>query len=221
MMSSIHKLQDIVQTVRHTTQDISPDIDAVRTSIYGIVMNAFTSKVLTLNRMNGVIRAVRKGVDDCKLTASQAAPHELTLVRLGAYRGLCSAADEGLTAVGLAYIDLLKFHGFSLPTDFEKFLLHETLGLKQQLEQVTLCAEWNSNGQVTGLQAHWFEQLLIPLKPDSKPQEDSVMPWSARFFKICGYEPSGERSDPHANLMLLGLLTSGVLTGLCRDRRQV
>jgi hypothetical protein len=220
-MSSIYKLQDIVQTVRHTTQDIYPDIDAVRTSIYGVVMLAFKSEVLTLSRMNRVIRAVRKGVDDCKLTASQVASHELTLARLGAYRGLCSAADEGLTAVGLAYTDLLKFHGFSLSTDFGKLLLHETLGLKQQIEQVTLCADWNSNGQVTQLQSHWFGQLLVPLKPDSKPQEAFVMPWSARFFQICGYEPLMGKSDPDASLMLLGLLTNGVLTGLRSDQRQI
>lgn len=217
-MSSIPKLQDIVQTVRCTTQGISPDIDTVRTSIYGVVMHAFMNEVLTLGRMNGVIRAVRKGLDYSKLTASHKAPYSLTLARQGAYRGLCCAADEGLTAVGLAYSDLLKFHGFSLPTDFGKLLLHETLGLKQQLEQVTLCADWNSNEQVTRMQEHWFEQLLIPLRPYPKSQETPVMSWSSRFFQICGYEPSRGKADPQASLMLLGLLTSGVLSGLCSDR---
>ncbi|MGA8514748.1 MAG: hypothetical protein WB821_08245 [Burkholderiaceae bacterium] len=220
-MSSIFKLQDIVQTVRHTTQDISPNLDAVRASIYDVVMHAFMSEVLTLGRMNGVIRAVRKGVDDSKSTASDAATNTLTLTQLGAYRGLCRAADEGLTAVGLAYTDLLKFHGLSLSTDFEKLLLHETFRLKQQLEQVTFCADWHSNSQVTGLQSHWFAQLSVPLTPDFRAQEASVMPWSARFFQLCGYEPSMGKSDPHASLMLLGLFTSGVLTGLRSAQREV
>lgn len=219
-MSSFRKLQDIAQSARLATQEKSPDADALHASIYDVVMRAFMSEVLTLSRMNGVIEAVCKGVDDAAVSAAGARRHAAVLAQREAYRGLCSAAGEGLTAVGLVYTEFFKFHESRMSTELGTALSREALVLRQQLEQVTRSADWYSNRQVTGLQAHWLGQLTEPVVPSSARREHaSALSWQGRFFQTCGYEPTGSRPhDVRANLMLLGLLTSGALIVLRASR---
>jgi hypothetical protein len=212
-MSSLRKLQDIAHTARLATQEKSPDVDALHSSIYDVVMRAFMTEVLTLSRMNGVIHAVCKGVEDAAGASSAGAKKYAALTaQREAYRGLCSAAGEGLTAVGLVYTKFFRFHESRMSVELGAALSRETRILRQQLEQVTRSADWLSNSEVTALQAHWFEQLMEPFAPSPAQLERApALSWEGRFFQTCGYEPSGRPHDVRANLMLLGLLTSGAL----------
>jgi hypothetical protein len=213
-MASLRQLKNIVQTARSTTLEKSRDLDAVRESIYEIAINAFMKEVLTLSRMRGVIQAVREGVDDGAVTASDSDANGLPKMQQCAYRGLCTAADEGLAAIGLAYSEYVRFHGQSLPVSFGSVWLHEVRGLRQQIAQITLGADWASNSAVAKLQCYWFEQLLNPVKSNINAEEVSALGWDDRFFQICGYEALRDKNATKASLMLLGLMTSGVLVGM-------
>jgi hypothetical protein len=213
-MASLRQLQNIVQTARFTTLEKSRNLDAVRASIYEVAINAFMKEVLTLNRVRGVIQAVREGVDDGVVTASGSDGNALSKMQQGAYRGLCTAADECLTAIGLAYSEYVRFHGHSLPASFGSAWLHEVRGLRLQVDQITLGADWTSNSAVTGLQSYWFEQLLMPVRTNINAEELSALRWDDRFFQLCGYEAPREKNNSKASLMLLGLLANGTLLGL-------
>jgi hypothetical protein len=213
-MASLQKLKNIVQTARFATLEKSQDLDAVRASIYEVAINAFMKEVLTLNRMRGVIQAVREGVDDGAVTASGFDGNALPKTLQCAYRGLCAAADEGLTAIGLAYSEYVRLHGHSLPASFGSEWLQEVRGFKRQVDQITLGADWTSNGVVTKLQCYWFEQLLHPVETNINAEEMSALRWDDRFFQVCGYETPRDKNNTKASLMLLGLLTSGALLGM-------
>jgi hypothetical protein len=208
-----HKLQDVVHAVR-TANVSSSDVDVLRRGIYDIAMHAFTSEVLTLGRMRSVITAVRVGVADSAQSRSAMVDASLELAQQGAYQGLCTAALEGLTSAGLAYTEFLKFNYLNVADDFDQLLLHETLALKQQIDQVTLCADWLSNSNVVRLQLRGFSRLLQPEVSAIKQETESVLPWTDRFFQASGYAVARGKSNAQASLLLLGLLTSGVLSGL-------
>jgi hypothetical protein len=213
-MASLRHLQNIVQTARFTTLEKSPDLDAVRASIYEVAITALMKEVLTLDRMRSVIQAVREGVDDAAGAASGSDGNALLKMQQCAYRGLCTAADECLTAIGLAYSEYVRFHGNSLPVSFGSAWLHEVRGLRQQVDQITLGADWASNSTVVGLQSYWFEQLFMPVKTYINAEEASALRWEDRFFQVCGFETLRGKSNVKASLMLLGLLTSGTLLGM-------
>jgi hypothetical protein len=217
-MASFKKLQDLVQTARRVARDNATSLDAVHVRIYDLAMHAFMSEVLTLGRMTRVVQAVRNGIEDSANQASDTytsieASSEAISQR-EAYRGLCTAANEGLTAAGLAYAELRKFSGTRLSAEFGKTLLPEILEYKQQLDQITIGANWFSNNQIKRLQTHWFDQLLHIEEQGSKQEKMSGLPWIDIFFQSCGYEAKTEKSEVQANLMLLGLITSGALIGL-------
>ncbi len=219
-MASLQKLQNLVQTARATTQEKPQNMDAVRASIYDVAIKAFMKEVLTLNRMRGVIQAVCEGVNDGTATASGASESDgyaLSRMQQGAYRGLCAAADEGLTAIGLAYSEYARLSGHSARAGFGSAWLHDVRAFKQQLDQITLGADWASNSAVTGLQSYWFEKLLNPETANTNAEEVSALDWDDRFFQVCGYEAERGKSNAKASLMLLGLLTNGTLLGIRRS----
>lgn len=213
-MASSRKLQNLVQTARFTTLEKSRDLASVRTSIYDVARNAFMKEVLTLDRMRGVIQAVREGVDDGTVAVPGFDGYALAERQQDAYRGLCTAADEGLTAIGLAYAEYVRFHGHYLPASFGSAWLHEVRELRRQIDQITLGADWTSNSAVTGLQSYWFEHLLKPVATNINAEEMSALRWDDRFFQLCGYDAPRDKSNATANLMLLGLLTNGALLGM-------
>jgi hypothetical protein len=212
-MVPIRRLQDVVHAVR-TANVSASDVVALRRGVYDIAMHAFMSEVLTLGRMRSVIAAVRIGVADSAQSSSGMANPPMKFAQRGAYQGLCTAALEGLTSAGLAYTEFLKFNYLGVPADFDQMLSHETLALKQQIDQVTLCADWLSNSDVTRLQLRGFNQLLQPEVSGIQQDAESVLPWTDRFFQASGYAVVQGKSNAQASLLLLGLLTSGVLSGL-------
>jgi hypothetical protein len=214
-MASLRQLKYIAQTASSTTLEKSRDLDAVRASIYEIAINAFMKEVLTLNRMHGVILAVREGVDDGVVTAASGSDDNAPpKMQQCAYRGLCTAADEGLAAIGLAYSEYARFHRYSLPASFGSLWLHEVRALRQQIDQITLGADWTANSAVASLQRYWFEKLLNPVESYINAEEASALGWDDRFFQVCGYEALQDKNNFKASLMLLGLLTSGALMGM-------
>jgi hypothetical protein len=138
----------------------------------------------------------------------------LALARRDAHRGLCRAACEGLTAAGLAYAEFIKLNGAEASADFKKVIGQKTLELKQQFDQIINFSDWRSNTQIAPSQTHWFEQLSNVNTSNFVTYPVSDMPWSCRFLKLCGCESTGGSNQTRANLMLLGLITSGVLAGL-------
>jgi hypothetical protein len=213
-MASYAKLQDLEQSVRLFARDSGSGLDAVNVNVYDLAVHAFMSEVLTLERMTRVVQSVRKGIEDSTdHEFTKNTPGDTTFQRQ-AYRGLCTAANEGLIATGLAFTLFCKLNGNRLSADLEKALLHNGLEFKIQLDQITTNAAWLSINPVTLLQAHWFDQLFHVRKPDSKQGTISAIPWSRSFFQACGYETQTKKNYVEENLMLLGLITSGVLAGL-------
>jgi hypothetical protein len=213
-MVSFKKLQTLSQTARLVARDNPSDLDAVHVSIYDLVMYAFMNEVLTLGRMISVVQAVRQGIEDSANQAAVADDSTEVLSLREAYRGLCSAATEGLSAAGLAHAALRKLSGENLSAAFGKTLWHGILEYKQQLDQITIEADWLSNNRIKSLQTHWFDQLLRIGQQGSEKEYISTLPWSDIFFQACGYKATTDKSDVQANLMLLGLITSGALTRL-------
>lgn len=220
-MTSLRNLDDIEQTARRAAREQSPDLSALRSSIYDVVVHAFMNGVLTLDRMNSVIQAVRSGVDAGTLIAAGWEDYTLAVARQEAYRGLCTAAGEALAAVGLACGEFFKLHGSNLSIEVGNALLQEALVLRQQLEQVTRGADWVSNIEVTSMQSRWFQELFEPSTSPAKQARASASPWSARFLQECGCEFPLAKNDTRACLMLLGLFTSGALVGVRALRARV
>jgi hypothetical protein len=177
-------------------------------------MHAFMSEVLTLGRMTRVVQSVRKGIEDSSNQVSNPDVSSKAMPQREACRGLCTAANEGLTAAGLAYVELRKFSGKILSVEFDNALLKVVLDYKQQLDKINMGADWFSDNQITRLQTHWFDQLLHSENQGSKQEKMSATSWSSKFFESCGYEEKIAKSEAESNLMLLGLLTSGALVGL-------
>jgi hypothetical protein len=213
-MASFKKLQNLTQTARLVARDKASDLDAVHASIYDLAIHGFMSEVLTLGRMTRVVQAVSNGIkDSTNQTPDTNVSNEAMSLR-EAYRGLCAAATEGLAAAGLAHAEFRKFNGENLSTEFSKALLQEILAYKLQLDQITIEADWPPNNQINHLQVHWFSQFFQHIvEQDSKQEKRSGLHWNYVFFQLCGYEAKTEKSDIQANLMLLGLITSGALTG--------
>jgi hypothetical protein len=213
-MVSSTTLQDISQTVHRTTGATPPDFEVLRSSIYDITMHAFLNEVLTLERMCSVIQAVCMGVAHNTNAPTGGVADTQVLARRGAYQGLCTAAGLGLTAAGLAFTQFSQFHGTSLPAGVGRAMVDEALALKQQIDQVTRGAGWLSNGDVTQLQARAFEQLFRLSRTQTQRASESSISWAERVFRDSEYQALHATSQIRASLMLLGLLTSGVLTGL-------
>jgi hypothetical protein len=214
-MTSFKKLQDLVQTARLVARDNASGLDAVHVSIYDLAMHAFMSDVLTLARITSVVQAVQNGIEACTSQASDTDASSQAIFEREAYRGLCTAATEGLTAVGLAQAEFCNFSGKRLSPEFSKALWQETIACKQELDQITILADWSENIRITRIQTHWFDQILQHIEErHPKHGNISAMPWSHLFFQSCGYEAKTEKNDVQATLMLLGLISSGTLIGL-------
>jgi hypothetical protein len=217
-MVSSTALQVVSQQVRVTTEASLPDFEILRSSIFDITMHAFVGEVLTLERMCSVIQAVCIGVADNTNAPAGTAADTMVLAHRGAYQGLCSAAGLGLTAAGLAFMQFSRFHGTSLPAGVGKAMVDQALVLKQQIDQVTRYADWLSNGDVTQLQARAFEQLFRRGSTQTQRASESSVPWVDRVFRDSEFQPLHASNHIRASFMLLGLLTSGVLTGLRVDQ---
>jgi hypothetical protein len=213
-MDSFSKIQNLVQIACLDARGCASKLDVVHVSICDLATHAFVSELLTLKRMTSVLQAVRKGIEDSADHPSNADISGQATPQRQAYRGLCTAANEGLAAAGLAFAEFRKFSGRSVSAEFRQALLQEATELKLQIDQITVGADWVSNAQVTGLQAHWFDQLLQIEERNSKQEQVSTLPWSSVFFQSCGYETRTEKTDAKGNLMLLGLITNGALRGL-------
>jgi hypothetical protein len=214
-MASFKKLQNLTQTARLVAQDNVSDLDTMHESIYDLAMHGFMSEVLTLRRMTRVVQAVRHGIEDSTNQTPETNVSNKAMPLREAYRGLCTAATEGLAAAGLAHAELRKFSGENLSTEFGNALWQEILEYKLQLDQITIEADWPSNTRIHHLQTHWFSQFFQHIaKQDSKQEKISAQHWNYVFFQLCGYEAKTEKNDAQANLMLLGLIASGALTGL-------
>lgn len=213
-MTSFQKLQNLVQITDRATRDNLSDIELTRVSIYEIAMHAFLSEVLTLERMNKIINAIKKGVNSHKATADNSAVSITAVLQQAAYRGLCSAACEGLTAVGLAHTEFMKQNRYGIADDVYKTLLKETLQLKFQMDQITMLSGWQLNLDVTSTQHHWFSQLMKPSTPHLHYDNTPALPWCDHFFELCGYQKISNYKNPSSSLMLLGLFSSGALVGM-------
>lgn len=213
-MSSSTTLQDVSQTMRYTTQAGLPDFEVLRHSIFDITMHAFMRDVLTLERMRSVIQTVCMGVADDTTTPTSLAPSTRESAQRGAYQGVCSAAGQGLTAASLAFGQFSELHGLHVPMEVGAALNHEALALKQQIDHVTQCADWLSNGNVIRLQARGFSLLLPRRRELAKQAQETTVSWAERFLQECAYQPAAVGSNIQASHLLLGLLTTGVLTGL-------
>jgi hypothetical protein len=213
-MTSFRKLKGLAHTASFFMRDNTSGLDALHVSIYDLAIHGFMSEVLTIARMTRVVVAVRNGIDDSTHQASGANISIQALSQREAYRGLCTAATEGLTAVALAHVELRKFSGNSLSSEFAKALLQISMKYKQQLDLINARADWLSNRRIILKQSHWFDKLLYTQEQDSKKVSLSSMSWSSIFFQACGYEEKSAKSEVDSSLMLLGLITSGTLAGL-------
>jgi hypothetical protein len=220
-MASFIKLQDLAHSTLLAAQKTPSGLDAVHMGIYDLVVHAFTSEVLTLGRMTIVVQSVYKGIADSANQDPSADVSFNGLSQREAYRGLCAAATEGLTAAGLAYAELRKFSGKSLPLEFDNALSKVALDYGQQLGQINIGAAWFSDSRIVRLQTELFDQLLRIDEQDSKREKLTAVPWARKFFLSCGYEGENVKGDIESNLMLLGLITSGILVGLLTAQRVV
>jgi hypothetical protein len=194
---------------------VSPDnFELLRKKIYEISMHALLQDVLTLARMRSVIQTINMGVIESAQASTSLADENAGKAQRSACQGLCSAAGLGLSAAGIAFTQFSKFHGSMLPPEIGQALVLETQALKNQIDQVTRCAGWLTDPEVIRLQAHGFGQLMQPFDTGAKQADESLISWSDRFFQTGGYQPVHAKSNAHASLMLLGLLTSGALIGL-------
>jgi hypothetical protein len=213
-MDSLRRLLYLVQKTREVAGGNFAGLDVLQSSIYALAMQAFMGEVLTLDRMTAVLQAMQKGIGDSAARSAETDLSRLALAQREAYRGLCRAACEGLSAAGLAYTECMKLNGAVVSADFKKAIAHETRELKQQVDQIINFADWSSNTQITLLQTHCFDQLGNVETSNPKSSTGYELPWSSRFFRLCGYGPTVEKNETQANLMLLGLITNGALTGL-------
>lgn len=214
-MVSFKILQNLAQTAGLATRDNALGVDAVHARIYDLAVNAFMSEVLTLGRMTRVVQAVHDGIADSNIPSHDKDVAGEARSQREAYRGLCAAATEGLAAAGLAHAQFCKFSGNHLSVELGNTLSQEILAYKQLLDHITTKTDWHSHSRINLLQEHWFGQLLQPVgKQGAKQANGSAIPWSDVFFQSCGYETKAENSGIQANLMLLGLITSGAFAAI-------
>lgn len=119
------------------------------------------------------------------------------MVQQGAYKDLCSAACEGLIAVGLAYTEFMKNHRFSSAVNFYMTLSQDTLQLKAQIDQITMLSGWQLNSDVTELQVHWYSQILKPFASNIQCADISHAPWCDQFFQISGFKREKNKKTYH------------------------
>jgi hypothetical protein len=210
-MPSFKELQDLAQNASVVTRDNASGLDAVRANIYDLAMHGFLSQVLTLGRLTRVVQALQSGIEDSTNHAPSTDVFIEAIYKREAYRGLCTAATEGLTAAGLAHAQLRRLSGKRLSSKFSIALADLGRKYKQQLDQVNIAADWSSNRAITLQQSLWFDKLLYFDEPSLKQESTSAMPWSSMFFQACGYEEKTAKSHVESSLMLLGLITSGAL----------
>jgi hypothetical protein len=213
-MASLRELLNIEQKTRDTARGNFADLKVLHASIYALAIQAFRSEVLTLGRMTAVLQTMQKGIEDSAARSLETDLSKLSLSQIDAYRGLCRAACEGLTAAELAYAEFIKLNGMMVSEDFKTLVEQEALKLKQQVDQIVNFADWSSNTQIAVLQSHWFDQLSNIKTSNFKSNTESEMTWGSRFFQLCGCESVVEKNETLASLMLLGLITNGALAGL-------
>jgi hypothetical protein len=210
-MASFDKLQHLAQTASIVTLDKASGLDSLRQNIYDLALHGFMDEVSTLGRMTRVVQAMRSGIEDSTNQASSTDATMEAVCKREAYRGLCAAATEGLTAVGLAHAQLRTFSGRRLPSEFATALRDLCRKYKQQLDQINVGAEWSFRSAITLQQSLWFDKLHDIDEQGSRQESSSAIPWSSLFFQACGYEVKAAKSDADSYLMLLGLITSGAL----------
>jgi hypothetical protein len=220
-MTSFKKLQYLEQTASVITRENAADSDVVRASIYDLAIRGFMTEVLTLGRMNSVVQAVRNGIEDSINKAPSMDVSIQSLSQRQAYRGLGTAATEGLTATALALAQLRELSRRSFSSEFGAVMQHFCLKYKQQLDQINIGAGWFSSESIALQQKRWLDKLLYSDEQNSKQENMSAIPWSHSFFQECGYEGEAAKSAAKSNLMLLGLTTSGVLAGILASRAAV
>jgi hypothetical protein len=213
-MASLRKLLYLVQKTRDAARGNFADVEVLHASIYALAIQAFMSEVLTLRRMTAVLQAMQKGIEDSAARSLETDLSEQALAQRDAYRGLCRAACEGLTAAGLAYAEFIKLNGVTVTAEFKQVIEQEALELMQQFDQVIYSAGWSSNTQIAFLKTHWLDQLGNIEDSNFKGGTASEIPWNSRFFQLCGYEPMIAKNEMQASFMLLGLITNGALAGL-------
>jgi hypothetical protein len=212
-MSLLQNMDDIELVALRTAQEQLSDSSTVRLRIYDLTVRALMSEVLTLNRINSVLQAVRKGVDEGVQNTVDNIDAENS-ARIEACRGLCSAADEVLVAVGLGCRAFYNFYESNIPAEISADLLTQIHVFRKQLEQITRQAEWQTNSQVIEMQLRWFQDLSSRFVASLKHTQTSTIPWTERFLQGCSCLPATEGKKTQAYLMLLGLLTQGVFVGL-------
>lgn len=213
-MNSSKDLQAILHATHMTASRNLTNLDAARASIYDLVMHAFISEVLTLARLNSVIQSVRDGINDFSTTKNSPTSFMLTMAQRSAYRGLYSAASEGLAASALAYSEFMKYSRFCVSKNFNKNMAYEVLQLKCQLDQITMLSGLQSNIGFQSVQMRYLQQLSIPIPANSTQDDKSVLSWPNQFFQICEFKAIKNSENLVAGSMLLGLFTSGVLAGM-------
>lgn len=213
-MNSSKNLQAVLHATHMSVNKNLTDSDAARASIYNLVIHAFISEVLTLARLNSVIYSVREGINDFSTAKIQLTSYMLPMAQQSAYRGLYSAASEGLAAAALAYAEFMKYSRFGVSDNFNKNMEYEILQLKCQLDQITVLSDWQSNIGAQGEQMRWLEQLSVPITANTTQDCKSILSWSDQFFQICEFKAVKNSENLVAGFMLLGLFTSGVLAGM-------
>lgn len=211
-MVSLRKLLNLEQRTCDAARVNFADIEVLYVSIYALAMQAFRSDTLTLSRMTVVLQEMQRGIEDTRSFESDLS--RLAQVQIGAYRGLCRAACEGLIAADLACAEFIKLNGVVVSADFKNAIDQEALELGRQFDQVIDRADCGSNTQISLLLSHWSDQLNKLQTSNFTSSTLSEMPWNNRFFQLCGFSSMAENKDTQANLMLLGLITNGALGGV-------
>ena len=211
-MVSLRKLLDLEQKTCDAARGNFADIEVLHASIYALARHAFRSETLTLGRMAVVLQEMQKGIEDTQ--SYEANLSRLAQVQIGAYRGLCRAACEGLIAAELACAEFIKLNGVIVSADFKSVIELEALELGHQFDQVINRADCGSNTQINLLQTHWFDRLRKFQTSNFKSNTVSETSWGNRFFQLCGYTSIVKKNEAQANLMLLGLITNGALGGV-------
>jgi hypothetical protein len=211
-MASQRKLFDLEQKTCDAARGNFADMEVLHASIYTLAMQAFRSNILTLSRMTVVLQEMQRGIEDTRSFETDLS--RLAQVQIGAYRGLCRAACEGLIAADLACAEFIKLNGVIVTADFKNAINQEALELGRQFDQVINRADCGSNTQISLLLSHWFDRLNKFQTSNFTSNALSEMPWNDRFFQLCGFSSMVKNNETQANLMLLGLITNGALGGV-------
>jgi hypothetical protein len=218
-MNYSRNIDDIKLVALRTAQKKTPDSSTVRMSIYDLTVRALMSELLTLDRINSVMLAVRKGIDEGIQNSVESPGQAAGVVRLEAYRGLCNAADEVLMAIGAGCREFFSLHGSYVSVEICVNIQTDIHIFRQQLEQITHDAQWLTNPEVIATQLRRFQELSACLLPSVKQIPESIVPWAERFFQECKYVTTEEGKNFQACRMLLGMLTHGAFSGLRESQR--